>query len=418
MILDDVYDYLGRFIVYPNDHARVIHTLWIVHTHLIDAFDYTPRLCILSAEKRSGKSTLVKLTKVLSQKGEAFVNPSPASIYSIIEERQNEEPPCVPTLCIDEQDRLWTKKETADIIAILDQGFERDNDGVPRVRQDSRTQKRTIDRFNTFCPVLLAGIENSNIPETILDRSVVIRMKRRISSEPIERFRTRYKTSAVELRHKIEDWAKENVEKVKSVIPVIPSDIDDRYADICEPLFAITELVTDVTDVTVVTRWKEALINAINSYASKRVDEEPSRNILWLMEVKSIIGDRDRVFKQEVVRELEDRLSMTRNIINALLRKFEIPKDKPIRIIDKTERGWYSSDWADVFSRYLVTEIPAVTTVTTVTSVTNDKESEAMATHEGNQRVLRNIREFFHLNDNDPIPIELYHEYVEKTQAT
>lgn len=368
MILDDVYDYLGRFIVYPNNHARVIHTLWIVHTHLIDAFDYTPRLCILSAEKRSGKSTLVKLTKVLSQKGEAFVNPNPANIYSIIDEGRQAEDSYVPTLCIDEQDRLWNRKETGDLIAIIDQGFEKDNDGVPRTRQNSITGKRTTDRFNTFCPVLLAGIETNMIPDTILDRSIVIRMKRRMSSESIERFRTRYKTQAIELRQKIEQWAKENIEKAKECIPDIPSDIDDRYGDICEPLF----VVTNVTNVTDVTRWKEALVNAIKSYASKRAEDEPSRNILWLGEVRDIIGDKDRVSKQDIINQLESRLGMNRNVINSLIKKFDIPKDKPIRFIDKTERGWYSSDWVDVFSRYLET---AVTNVTNVTNVTETVDS-------------------------------------------
>jgi hypothetical protein len=407
-ILDEVYDYLGRFIVYPSNHARIIHTLWIAHTHLIEAFDYTPRLCILSAEKRSGKSTLVKLTKVLSQKGEAFVNPSPASIYSIIEERQNENPACVPTLCIDEQDRLWAKKETSDIVAILDQGFERDNDGVPRVRQDSRSKKRHIERFNTFCPVLLAGIENSNIPDTILDRSVVIRMKRRVVSEPIERFKTRYKAEARELRERISQWAQENMGAAKDVVPAISEDLDDRYADICEPLFIVTELI----GLAHLTRWKTYVRDAIGSYAQKRVDEESSRGILWLKEVRHIIGDKKRIFKQEILKELEIRLDMHRNTVNALFRKFDIPKEHSIQIRtkdgDKIERGWYAYEWRDVFSRYLNID------KSKAKSIKVDMGPKPMAAHEGNHKLLRNIREFFHLKEDDVITYEMFQDYVNK----
>src|SRR3954466_13886867 len=53
-ILDELNDYLGKFVVYPNDHCRTVHTLWIVHTHLIDAFYSTPRLHITSATSGCG----------------------------------------------------------------------------------------------------------------------------------------------------------------------------------------------------------------------------------------------------------------------------------------------------------------------------------------------------------------------------
>ena len=56
VLLSDVYDFLGRFIAYPSDHARVAHTLWIAHAHLMDSWFTTPRLAFMSAEKESGKT--------------------------------------------------------------------------------------------------------------------------------------------------------------------------------------------------------------------------------------------------------------------------------------------------------------------------------------------------------------------------
>ena len=35
-MLTAVYDFLGRFVAYPTEHARVAHSLWIVHAHLMD----------------------------------------------------------------------------------------------------------------------------------------------------------------------------------------------------------------------------------------------------------------------------------------------------------------------------------------------------------------------------------------------
>jgi hypothetical protein len=55
-LLDHVYAFLRRFVVYPDQQACVAHTLWIAHTHLMSAWDTTPRLAFLSPEPASGKT--------------------------------------------------------------------------------------------------------------------------------------------------------------------------------------------------------------------------------------------------------------------------------------------------------------------------------------------------------------------------
>lgn len=42
--LDEVHAFLGRFVAYPSEHAHVAHTLWIAHTHLMEAWESTPRI--------------------------------------------------------------------------------------------------------------------------------------------------------------------------------------------------------------------------------------------------------------------------------------------------------------------------------------------------------------------------------------
>jgi hypothetical protein len=138
-----IYDFLGRFIAYPNDNARVAHALWIIHTHLIDAFYTTPRLAILSAEKRCGKTTLLRITKLLTQNPIAIVNPSPASMYTLIEYSN-----VLPTLLLDEIDRTYQRKDTADMTAIVDSGFQSDQT-VPRVVMEP---KRHVEYFKVFRP--------------------------------------------------------------------------------------------------------------------------------------------------------------------------------------------------------------------------------------------------------------------------
>jgi hypothetical protein len=38
VLLEQAYAFLGRFVAYPSEHARVAHTLWIAHAHMMDAF--------------------------------------------------------------------------------------------------------------------------------------------------------------------------------------------------------------------------------------------------------------------------------------------------------------------------------------------------------------------------------------------
>src|ERR1700729_3181303 len=84
-ILDEIYGYVGKFISYPSEHARIAHVAWIAHTYLLPAFCAPPRLAVLSPEKRSGKTRLLDITKLLVQNPISMVSPSPASLYTLIE---------------------------------------------------------------------------------------------------------------------------------------------------------------------------------------------------------------------------------------------------------------------------------------------------------------------------------------------
>ena len=56
VMLAAVHAFLGRFVSYPSAHAQTAHALWIVHTHLMDRWESTPRLAFLSPEPASGKT--------------------------------------------------------------------------------------------------------------------------------------------------------------------------------------------------------------------------------------------------------------------------------------------------------------------------------------------------------------------------
>ena len=55
-LLNEVEAFHRRFNVFPSHAAYVAVALWNVHTHLLDAFESTPRLAFLSPEPGSGKT--------------------------------------------------------------------------------------------------------------------------------------------------------------------------------------------------------------------------------------------------------------------------------------------------------------------------------------------------------------------------
>ncbi len=119
-ILNDIYNYTKKFVAFPTEHAGVAHTLWIAHTHLIDAFETTPRLAILSAEKQSGKTRLLEITNVLAQNPLASMNMTPAALFTAVATEA-----LIPTILYDEIDRLFERKDTSEIIALINAGFRR-----------------------------------------------------------------------------------------------------------------------------------------------------------------------------------------------------------------------------------------------------------------------------------------------------
>src|SRR5829696_9538393 len=75
--LDEVEAFLGRFVAYPSEAARIAHTLWIAHTHFMDCWESTPRIAFLSPEPGSGKSRALEVTEPLVPRPVHAVNTTP-----------------------------------------------------------------------------------------------------------------------------------------------------------------------------------------------------------------------------------------------------------------------------------------------------------------------------------------------------
>jgi hypothetical protein len=70
-VLDESYKYLSTYVIYPNEHAKVAHTLWIAGSYFLEcediaAFDNFPIIAFLSPDEDSGKSRALDVTEALA----------------------------------------------------------------------------------------------------------------------------------------------------------------------------------------------------------------------------------------------------------------------------------------------------------------------------------------------------------------
>jgi hypothetical protein len=145
-ILDDVGAFIRRYVVVTPEQAAAL-TLWVAHTHCVDSFEISPYLAISSAEKRSGKTTTMKLLEVLAARPWRVVTPSEAVVYRKIDRDR-------PTVLLDEYDTIFKDRDYEPLRALLNAGNE-PGTTVPRCGGANRDQ--LID-FKIYAAKALAGI--------------------------------------------------------------------------------------------------------------------------------------------------------------------------------------------------------------------------------------------------------------------
>src|SRR5262249_43933885 len=143
------------------------------------------------------------------------------------------------TILFDEVDAVFgpKAKDNEELRALLNAGHAR---GAVAGRCTMRGKDVITEELPAFAAVALAGI--GWLPDTIMTRSVIIRMRRRAPGEIVEPYRRRlHAPQGDQLRIQIELWAR--AQPTDFVWPELPPEIQDRNADIWEPLIAIADVV-------------------------------------------------------------------------------------------------------------------------------------------------------------------------------
>src|SRR5215203_1558926 len=231
-MLSAVYKFLGRFVAYPSEHAHVAHALWIVHAHLMDSWESTPRIAFLSAEPASGKTRALEATEPLVPNPVAAVNVSPAYLFRKVGSKEG------VTILFDEIDTVFgpKAKDNEEIRGLLNAGHRR---GAVAGRCVVKGKTVMTEELPAYCALAMAGLDD--LPDTIGSRAVIIRMRRRSPKEKVEPWRHRlHAPEGEDIQVLLADWATESAGRIEW--PDMPAGVEDRKADVWEALLAVADL--------------------------------------------------------------------------------------------------------------------------------------------------------------------------------
>lgn len=283
-------DFLRRFVSYPSEHARVAHVLWVAHTHAMLAWDSTPRIAFLSPEPGSGKSRALEVTELLVPRPVQTINASAAYLFRRIGDQEHR-----PTVLFDEADAMWgpkAKHENEEVRALINAGHRRAST-VGRCVLHGNTV-RTED-MAAYAAVALAGL--GDLPDTVLTRSVIIRMRRRAPHEHVEAFRRRvHEPEGHALRDALSAWGAGVEHKLEAARPSMPESVSDRDADVWESLLAVADEAGGA--------WPARARAASIALVAESKSSTPSLGVRLLEDLRNVFGEDSTASTESLLRQL------------------------------------------------------------------------------------------------------------------
>ncbi|MDH2242823.1 DUF3631 domain-containing protein [Pseudomonas sp. GD03909] len=339
-LLEDLAVIIRRHVI--ADPATVhAAALWAAFTWFVDVVNVAPIANITAPEKRCGKTVMLGVLARLACRPLAVSNIAPAALFRSLEL-------WTPTLLIDEVDAFLAEHNEAR--GILNAGFTRDSAFVIRCVGDDHMPTR----FNVWGAKALCGI--GKIADTLADRSIPLRLRRKLPGERTVKIRHADPAAFAELTGKLARFAIDNREAIRTARPAEVDGLNDRANDCWEPLLAIAELAG--------CNWpRMARLAAATLHGLE--EDTPSIGAELLASIRDVFDNRraDRLSTADLLATLaEDEEApwaawnrgkpMTPHQLAKRLSEFGI-KPTTQRIGYKTAKGYKREQFEDVFTRYL-----------------------------------------------------------------
>ena len=200
-LFGDVERFAGRFLAFPRCTTWWSSCCGSSHTWAVSAFYVTPRLVLDSPEPGSGKTRVLEVLALLCPNAKLTISTTTAALYRRIAKASIDDPAAInggelfhvellPTILQDEADAVFGRTnnpQAEDLRALYNSGYRR---GATVDRCEGDAKNMQVREFPVFAPVALAGLAGK-MPQTILDRAVVMHMRRRAPDEHVDEFRER-----------------------------------------------------------------------------------------------------------------------------------------------------------------------------------------------------------------------------------
>ena len=339
-LLDALVAAFRRYLALPDGAAEVL-ALWALHTHAFDLFQVTPRLATISPEKRCGKTTALTILSHIVPRPLPAVNITAAALFRTVEAAR-------PTLLVDEADTFI--KNGDELRGILNSGHAKAMAYVIRTKGDDHEP----EKFSTWAPVAIAAI--GRLPDTLQDRSVVIRMRRRKPDERVERLRLDRLDHLSDYPSMCKRWVADNQVRLSAADPDVPAGLHDRAADNWRPFLAIADAAGG--------DWPERARQVASMY-SGNVDDDDSAGAQLLADLHDLFeaDGGNTLFTETILSalaEMEDRpwpewkhgKPMTARQLAKLLGRYGV-KSKTVWRGERSAKGYDLTDLKEHFARYL-----------------------------------------------------------------
>jgi hypothetical protein len=213
----------------------------------------------------------------------------------------------------------------------------------------------TLKRFAVYAPAALAAI--GTLPGTIMDRAVVVRMRRRAPDETVREYRQRVTTPEGKGLHAaLAEWADAVADRVGDPWPDMPAGVTDRPADVWEPLLMVADLAGG--------DWPELARAACTALVGGAQDDAASAGVRLLADLRAVFGGADAVSTEtalSALRKLDEAPwgdwyghALTARELAKLLRPYGVAPRR-VRVDGATPgaRGYTRADLLESWRRYL-----------------------------------------------------------------
>jgi hypothetical protein len=345
--LEDARAFIARFCALPTEHAYTAVTLWAAHAWALDAFDSTPRLAFLSPEPGSGKTRALEILTQLVPWPMHAVNATPAALF-----RSVADPASRRTILFDEIDTIFgpKAKEHEELRGLLNAGHRRSGVAYRCVGEGTRQE---VAAFPAYAAVALAGL--GQLPDTILTRSIVIRMRRRAPHEHVEPYRARiHEPEGKKLGQQLGDWAAAATEAMSGSWPEMPPGVTDRPADVWEPLLTVADAARGP--------WPDRARAACTWLVRDNADRGISLGIRLLADLRSIFDSARTMSTGEILTQLHaldaapwadlKGAPLDARGLSRLLAPYDVEPVK-VKTDGRSLQGYRADHLADAWARYL-----------------------------------------------------------------